>query len=141
MKYYKIMVTVRSNGILWDLKERCAADKEVFDGLNTQIDIEDWKNKYIDLYQKWLEEDDDTLYQIESKINMDMIQSLVKLNNQNHEFKVFYWFDVDRDKYPGHKWLFCPLTSEPLINLHEGNHKNNSKISPRFPLIFPEIDF
>lgn len=133
------MVTVRSEGILWDLKEHCIYDTDVLDWLKVKIDVEEWKNKYIDLYQKWLEEEDETIYDIKSKINMDMIQSLAWLNQQNHGVTVFYWFDVD--KYPDYVWQLCPLTGEPLIDFPRSSHENNVKISPRFPLIFPEVSF
>mgnify|MGYP003575646057 CR=1 FL=1 len=139
MKYYKVMVTTPSAKILWDLMEREANVDKIMDLLNREIDLDLWKKNYLELYRRWIEHDDGTIYDVKNAINMDMINALIKFNLNNKGTLIYLWFDTDRDKDPNYKWVKCPLTGSKLIDLKMKVHKNNSKISPQAPLIFPDV--
>lgn len=70
---------------------------------------------------------------------MDMINALIKFNLNNKGTSIYLWFDIDRDKDTNYKWVKCTLTGSKLVDLKVKVHKNNSKISPQAPLIFPDV--
>jgi len=140
MDYFKIMVTGNDEGIIWDISKEIEIKSNhiVFKHLSNEIDFLKWKIQYLDLYKKWLIDEDDSVYDINNLININMINALIVTNMKMVDYKLYYWFDVDRDKYPDYIWEKCPLSKLDLIILPNEFHKNNRKISPEFPLIFPD---
>nr|WP_315423251.1 hypothetical protein [uncultured Pedobacter sp.] len=139
MECLKVMVTGNDESIIWDLSKETEVESNhmAFVYLSNEINILEWKRKYLNLYKKWLKDEDDSICQISSPINMDMINALITINLKAAEFKLYYWFDVDRDKRPDYIWEKCPLSHSDLVVLSGVFHENNRKISPNFPLIFP----
>ena len=139
MDYFKVMVTGNNEGIIWDTAKEIELESDhiAFQYLSREIDISEWKNLYLDLFKKWLVDDDDSIYEITNSINMKMIDALVIINSETSDFRLYYWFDVDRDKYPNYVWKKCPLAGTDLIDLPEHYNNNNRKISVNYPLVFP----
>ncbi|WP_293312930.1 hypothetical protein [Pedobacter sp. UBA5917] len=139
MEYFKVMVTVAEEGLIWKLltETELAPDHVALQYLSSEINITEWKNRYLNLYNKWLKNEDDRMCQITDPINMEMINALVEVNSKVSDFKLYYWFDVDRDKYPDYTWKKCPLSNSDLVVLPENLHENNRKVSLMFPLVFP----
>jgi hypothetical protein len=136
MEQIKVMVTGDKDGVLWDIKTENEIDLNhtAYGYIAHEIDLSKWKKDYLDLYRRWLINDDESVYQINHSINMEMISVLAKINKMDLDFKLYYWFDVDRDKCPDYIWENCPLSGERLINI--SSHLT-SKISPISPLVFP----
>ena len=107
----------------------------------TNLELNKWHIKFKSLYHKWLEEDSTEIYDINNEINIQIIKKIETLNMNLENIKFFYWFDVDRsnDCNKDFLWQKCPLSNLPLIKLPE-NHPNNRYISPKFPIVFPELN-
>ncbi|WP_316825846.1 hypothetical protein [Pedobacter miscanthi] len=119
MEYFKVMVTGAREGLIWKLstETEVASDHLALQYLSNEINIPEWKNKYLNLYEKWLKNDDGRIYQITDLVNMEMINALVEVNAKVSDFKLYYWFDVDRDKHPDYIWEKCPLSNSDLGHL------------------------
>jgi hypothetical protein len=141
MDLLKVMVTNDQDDVIWDAMAETniqTAHRSYFE-LNKEIDLQIWKQDYRKLYLEWLHHDNESIYDVHHPINLNVINSLIKVNKIVTEYKLYYWFDVDRDKYPNFRWEVCPLSGNALTNLPNYFHINNRKISQLFPLIFPEI--
>lgn len=134
------MITSNNESIIWNMLEerKMGYDHLIFNSLSEEIDVQEWKNLYLNLYKSWLIDNDSTIYDIDNPMNMNMINAIINVNKKIADFKLYYWFDVDRDKYPNYIWEKCPLSKLDLIILPDEFHKNNRKLSPEFPLIFPD---
>jgi hypothetical protein len=139
MEQLKIMVTSNSGSVLWNVQTESAIqiDHLSYKILGSVLDIAKWQDNYYKLYLEWLHDDDESIYDINHPINVEIVNSLIKVNNIASNFKIYFWFDVDRDKYPKFIWKVCPMSGMQLISLPHNFHLNNRKISPLFPLIFP----
>jgi len=139
MLHLKVMFTSIQEGIIWNAstEEQVKISHPSYDLLNEHIDVSNWIENYSNLYLEWLNNDVEYIFDINHFINSNMVNSLIELNESTKEFKIYYWFDVNRDKYPDFVWDFCPLSDTLLINLPDSFHMNNKKISTVFPLIFP----
>lgn len=139
MNSFKVMVTGKNDSVIWDLETEINIfiDHRVYKSLSREIDLLFWKQEYLILFNNWLITDDRSIYDINHPINMDMIKAIISTNKQNQDFILYYWFDVDRDIYPNYKWEKCPLSKDNLITLPDSFNRNNGKISPKFPLVFP----
>ena len=134
-----MMVTNDTDGIIWDmLTETSLTDVHPsYYMLDKEIDLQLWKYAYRNLYQEWLNDDGESIYDIGHPVNLNLINSLININKLTLEYKLYYWFDVNRDKYPDFFWETCPISGTPLIALPIYFHRNNRKISQLFPLVFP----
>jgi hypothetical protein len=139
MKIYKVMPTVPNENLVWDImnEQIVESSDECYIRLYRQIDVPEWNTLFFNYYKMWLEDDSQIIYDVHSALNMSMIEALVKIN-ENFEVKLYYWFDVDREKHPDYIWEKCPLSGKDLMELPKFYHRNNRKISREFPLIFPE---
>ncbi|SFS47950.1 hypothetical protein [Mucilaginibacter polytrichastri] len=139
MEQIKVMVTVDSEDILWNIVSESviSCNHPAYILLSKQIDLKQWKRDYLNLYNNWLYNDDNRIYNIDDPINKSMILALAAVNKLNKNVKLFYWFDVDREEHPEYRWTKCPLSNEPLITLPSYIHKNNRYVSTATPLIFP----
>lgn len=142
MENFKVMVTVDSDNVIWNMvtEVNIMSNHPIYDLLSKEIDLLKWKEKYLVLYNSWLESDDSSIYNINHPINMDIINALIILNKKNTDLKLYYWFDVDRDINSDYVWQKCPLSEENLILLPGTFNCNNGKISPVFPLVFPRSE-
>lgn len=139
MECFKIMITVHGENVIWDLstETEVESDHKAFQYLSSEINIQEWKEQYLNLYKKWLHNEDDRIYQIANPVNMQMINALIAVNLKFKDFKLYYWFDIDRDKHPDYIWEKCPLSNSDLDHLSGDFHENNKKVSLMFPLVFP----
>ena len=140
MNDYKVMPTVPEENIFWDISTERIVDSSSlsYKYLSEYIDIEEWKKSFFELYNKWLKEDDDSVYDIHNEVSRSMINALMEINKKA-DFKLYYWFDVDRNKYPNYVWRKCPIAGTDLIDLPEYYSMNNRKISVDYPLVFPLV--
>lgn len=139
-KMFKIMSVLSQYEIVWDMKKEYEIPKtdNVYLNLEKFIDIEKWVQEYYFYYKKWLYEDFEYIYDISSSINQDMLKAITEYN-KFEENKLFYWFDVDRDKNAQFEWKLCPISQTELILLGDEFHPNNRLISSVYPLVFPQI--
>jgi len=142
MDYFKVMFTDIEDEVIWNTstEKGIQLNHRFYGLLNKEINITNWKDEYYKLYLDWLHNDNESIYDINHPINLNMINALIKVNQLAFEFKIYYWFDVNRDKYPEFVWNVCPLSGTPLIALANSFHINNKKISSVFPLIFPSME-
>lgn len=133
------MVTGVDDNIIWHVQteENVALSHPVYQFLWKEINWMNWKEDYLTAYHNWLDSDDESIYDINAPTNRRMIDAITRVNNRSEMFKIYYWFDIDRDKNPNHIWSICPLSNEPLKDLPVDTHRNNRKVSPSIPLIFP----
>jgi hypothetical protein len=141
MEILKVMVTVASENIILDAvtEESIPLVHPVYKRLFEYVDWEKWKEDYLISYQKWLYDDDEEIYDLKKPLNYTMIDAICKVNLLNNNYRLFYWFDINRDTNPNYEWTTCPLSHHPLISLGEDFHKNNRKTSSKFPLILPDL--
>ena len=125
--------------VLWMNSELVLDQSDILVKINNYINIKKWHNEYELLYRNWMNYDSPDLYSIRNTLHLKVIDEIVKINSQSNEFKLFYWFDVDRslEENENFVWSTCPLSGKPLTRI-ELTHPNNRFISNEFPLVFPE---
>ena len=135
---YKLMFAGNEKKIIWDMlsEKEISLNDKIYQDLNEEIDLNKWGAKYSKLYKNWLENDDETIYDINSAINSEAINALKNYNKKSKN-KIYYWFDVNRDSNPDYQWKRCPLTNRPLVLVSKEYHNNNRLISEDAPLVFP----
>ncbi|MBN8786802.1 MAG: hypothetical protein J0I84_06920 [Terrimonas sp.] len=135
----KVMWLPKQAEILFKMKDETSLPikSALYSYILEYIDIVKWRKEYTQKYNDWLNKDDDSIYQIENGINMQMIDDLIKVNKRLRYEKIFYWFDIDRTYNDQFLWKYCPISNKELINLGNGFPKINSLISPDYPLVFP----
>ncbi|PSL44866.1 hypothetical protein CLV51_105239 [Chitinophaga niastensis] len=104
------------------------------------LDIDKWKRLYAEAYKDWLNDDSKSVYKINDKINLSIIEALVKFNKSLDSQSVYYWFDIDRTFTEGFTWEYCPISGKKLIYLGDEYPKKNAFVSPEYPLILPDYD-
>jgi hypothetical protein len=130
-----------SPDILWEMSE----DKVVpgFSNtlklINSFLDVKTWIKYQAKAYHEYLESDNEHFHDLRSSMNLEMIEAIAKFNAKATSIVLYYWYDIDRNKYPGHIWNTCPLSGEPLKNLGHHYHWKNRLISPNHPLTFPDV--
>lgn len=135
---YKLMVVGAQSEIIWNMisEKEIPLNNDVYIKINKEINLNEWQNKFNNLYTQWLNEDVEFIFDIFNPINTDILSAISRYN-KNSDSKLYYWFDVNRDNYPDFKWEYCPITGERLILLSEAYHSNNRLVSPNEPLVFP----
>lgn len=136
---FKIMSVLSQYEIIWDMKKENEIPKteSIYKNLKKFINIDKWVQEYYSYYKKWLHEDCGYIYDISSIINQDMVKAIIEHNKFQRD-KLFYWFDVDRDKNEHFEWKLCPISQTELIRLGDEFHPNNRLISSVYPLVFPQ---
>lgn len=137
---YKIMWVPGTIRVIWDMvKERQLplSAQAYADIASLGFDLKKWATDYHKHYQIWLEEDSGQVFDLHHEINQSVIEMLVSLNQNTEAYKVFYWFDIDRDKAPDFKWEHCPIANTPLKMNSHAVHANNRFLSEEFPLVMP----
>ncbi len=127
--------------ILFDAKtdSEIGLDSNLYVLLTKYIKIETWKNSYQEKYYNWLNKDDNSIYNINDDININMVNALTKVNEILKDEMIFYWFDVDRTNIEYFNWKYCPISKKKIILLEKSYHYLNRLVSPVYPLIFPKI--
>lgn len=135
----KVMWLPKEDEVLFNIKNETflPIQSKLYNEVFNNFDITKWKKLYGQAYDKWLNEDDSSIYDINSQVNQSMINTLVKVNELLGGEMIFYWFDIDRTDNENFKWEFCPLSKKRLIHLGDEYPKINSLISPDYPLVFP----
>jgi hypothetical protein len=135
----KVMWLPEEKEVLFNIKNETVIP--IKSKLNSQVfsffDIDKWKRLYAEAYDRWLNKDDSSIYEVNNPVNQSMIDTLIKVNESLEREMIFYWFDIDRTYNENFKWEFCPMSNQRLIFLGDEYPKINSLISPEYPLIFP----
>lgn len=139
-QFYKIMWVFEPKEIVWDMQteEPIPLESKLYQKLSRQFYLKEWLDEFTALYNKWLDEDNPIIHNINSSINRTVIDFLVDFNQSlDRGIKVFYWFDVDRDKHPHFKWKKCPLSGIILKDFGSDFPDTNRLVSTQYPLVFP----
>jgi hypothetical protein len=136
---FKVMWLPKESRILLNVKneEFVTLNSSIYERLSIYIDIPRWIILYEKKYSDWLNNDENSIYNINDNLNKKMVDALRQLNESYIDKRIFYWFDIDRTNNPNFDWEYCPLSEKKLIFLGYDYPKINSLISPDFPLIFP----
>jgi hypothetical protein len=78
---FKVMWAYETE-ILWYAKTENALDLNcsLYKELENYIDIEGWKASYKEKYNNWLEDNDNSIYNIKDNLNMVMVSALININ-------------------------------------------------------------
>lgn len=140
MKIYKIMWLPGTKRVIWDIKNekqiplKC---RPYLDIASLNFDLNKWAKEFGKLYHLWLHEDDKHVFDLNHEINRLPLELLINLNKMAENYKVLYWFDVNRDEYPAFKWEHCPISKTLLKAFNEDVPRKNKYCSDIYPLIFP----
>ena len=123
---------------VWDieLEEPISVSDPLLAILEKEVGTSEWIREFAEIYNLWLEDDSNEMYDIFNEVNLSMIKKLDHYNSTAQE-KVYYWFDVDRVEHPDFKWKTCPLSNSELIDLGEKVPKKNRLMSKNHSIIFP----
>ena len=140
MAFYKVM-WLPDSSLVWNMKTEFVDErsKTYEDMIRTFIDLDKWKLEYEKNYSLWLANDDDKIFDLSSDL-IDRIRRVIKKVNETIGTgnQLFYWYDVDRDKYEKHKWTKSPLSNKELTDLGEEYPSVNRMISLTESLCFPQ---
>ena len=140
MAFYKVM-WLPDSSLVWNMKTESVDErsKTYEDMIGTFIDLDKWKLEYEKNYSLWLANDDDKIFDLSSDL-IDRIRRVIKKVNETIGTgnQLFYWYDVDRDKYEKHKWTQSPLSNKELTDLGEEYPSVNRMISLTESLCFPQ---
>lgn len=136
----KIMWIPGTKKVLWNMKnEKQYLDNKLFYVfLNSQLNLNVWVQEYTKLYRSWLENDDVSIFDLNHKINFNMIKSIKKFNMLSSAVILFYWFDVERSSQPEFQWEKCPKSQSQLISLGDEFHYLNRFVSKDY-LVLPDM--
>ena len=123
------------NELIWELQnEQVISPKsEIYQKL--PFDLMAWADKYKILYKDWLDNDNHAVYDIYQPENWEVITALMQCKSEN--YRIFYWFDVDRNRFPDFEWKHCPVCGDSLVDLGKDYPSFNRLISPKYPIVFP----
>lgn len=137
---HKVMWAAEGANIIWNMEQEepdasCAALAAL---LHTYIDVPAWATSYEDYYHQWLAADDLTIYNLDAPIVASMLNAIKRFNRQE-QYKLYYWFDIDRTESSDFRWQRSPLSGERLLQLPDSFSSVNRYISPTDLLVFPDI--
>ncbi len=140
MDYFKIMVLPHDEDILWDMKtgDQLPMSHKAYSYIqeSSHFNVSAWVHAYSDLYIDWLKNDNLAIYDIDSVINKEILDFITKIQ-PNLPFKLYFWFDVNRDLKEGYLWTVCPISKQPLLELNDDFSLLNKLVSPIYPITFP----
>jgi hypothetical protein len=135
---YKVMWAAEGTAIIWNMQDNqhdshCG---ELVRLLGQYIDVPKWAASYEAYYHSWLDDDDQTIYHLESPLLAIMLGA-IKAFNEQEPWKLYYWFDIDRTDSPVFHWQHSPLSGEKLLKLPSSFASMNRYIAPTDFLVFP----
>jgi hypothetical protein len=137
---YKVMWAADGSNIIWNMQQEshdidCA---NLAHQLAQYIDVGAWVHSYEEHYRQWLEQDDSTIFTINSPLLVSMLNAVQSFNKEE-ESKLYYWFDVNRLATPAVQWRYSPLSGEKLFQLPASFSFVNRYIAPTDFLVFPSV--
>ncbi len=141
--YYKLMWLPNTKHTIWEMKTEKVAkfsEQKYFTSLiNQNIDLNDWIADYSNYYKKWLDNDDETIFDFNSSLLKSILDAIKKVNKKLDKDKhLFYWYDIDRSFNEDYNWIECPITKKKLINLGNNFFYTNRFISEKADLVLPD---
>ena len=107
--------------------------------INQHIDFNNWIANYNMYYKKWLDEDDETIFNFNSPLLSTILEVIKKVNEKlDIDKHLFFWYDIDRTFNEDYYWENCPVTKSKLINLGENYFYTNRLISSNIDLVLPD---
>lgn len=139
---YKLMWAADGANIIWNMEQEepdaiCAALVSL---LNRYLNIPAWVESYEDYYHRWLVDGDVTIYNLEAPLVAAMLDA-IKRFNQQEQYNLYYWYDVDRTEASDFQWRRSPLSGEKLLKLPGSFAVANRYIAPNDFLVFPADSF
>jgi hypothetical protein len=124
--------------IIWNMEQEepdatCVALGSL---LNKYLAVAAWAKSYEDYYHQWLEADDTTIYRLDAPLVASMRQAISQFNQQE-QYKLYYWFDIDRTTATDFHWQRSPLSGEKLLELPSSFSFVNRYIAPTDFLVLP----
>lgn len=128
---------------IWNMKTEKEAEflfqNQIVSLINQNIDFNNWLANYCSYYQKWLNEDDQTIFDLRSPLLKSILDAIQNVNKKMDDNKrLFYWFDIDRSFKEDYRWKNCPITKTKLINLGQNFFYANRLISQKVDLVLPD---
>lgn len=126
--------------VIWDIKNEQQIplkSQPYLDIASLNFDLNKWIKEFGKLYRLWLDEDDKRVFDLNHEVNKMPIEMLIALNKAADNYKILYWFDVNRDENPEFKWEYCPISKTLLKEFNEDLPRKNKYFSDVYPLIFP----
>ena len=133
----KLMFVTANDPYLWHAKTEKSVDQPLLDEITTALDLKTWLNKYAALYDQNNDNNDNPVYNINSEFVRSTIAALEKYNMSERQYKIYYWFDIDRS-FSEVNWDVCPISGNKLIRFDDETIYVNRLISPDHALIFPD---
>jgi len=135
---YKVMWAADGANIIWNMEQEepdahCATLTSL---LSKYIDVTAWAKSYADYYHQWLEAGDATIYKPDMPLVASMLRA-IKQFNAKEQYKLYYWFDIDRTAMPDFCWQRSPLSGEKLLELPSSFAAVNHYIAPTDFLVLP----
>ncbi len=141
---YKIMWLPDTENLFLKMTDETEAELSVknyfITELQKNIDLNEWQIDYRKAYKMWLEDDDNTIYDIHNPLIFNIIEAVNKVNQQSEKLKLYYWFDIDRSANENFRWEKCPITNTELKNLGKDYFYVNRLVSEKASLVMPEVD-
>ncbi len=82
------------------LEQPIEENNKYFSEFSNSIGLEEWRNKFGVLYQKWLDETSQEIHDLTGPLLKPMLNAIARFNQSHQEIKFYYWHDVDRDLDP-----------------------------------------
>ena len=128
---------------IWEMKTEKEAEpalQNYFASLINQcIDLNNWLADYSKHYQKWLNDDAQTIFNPESPLLKEMLEAIEQVNRKTDADKhLLYWYDIDRTINENYSWTNCPITGSKLKNLGKTYFYTNRLISEKAGLVLPD---
>ncbi len=131
-----------NKSIIWNMQNEQLAENQLnvyfMNLLNRYQDIYKWIADYEIYYKEWLNNDENTIFELNHTLLQSILQTTQQVNKELPENQhLYYWFDIDRAVNENFEWKHCPITNEPLINLGADYFYTNRFVSPKVDLVFP----
>ncbi|WP_400192079.1 hypothetical protein [Hymenobacter sp. B81] len=96
-------------------QQELAPDHWVYKRINSaHFDLDRWLATYGEYHRRWLEQDDDTIYQWHQPLNQQPIEAAQRFNRESMAAQLYFWLDVDRslEGMKGFQWRRSPLSGK-----------------------------
>jgi hypothetical protein len=136
----KIMWVPGAESLLWNMKDesQLSSQSAIYKLVEGNSEIVSWASRFDQLYEQWLEGDNDVIYDVKHEVNREILSILRTLNTSLSELAIFYWFDVDRTDNDDFVWTESPFSGKPLLDLGPDYHFLNRLVSLEDYVVFPK---
>jgi len=140
MTFIKLMWMPEGESVMWNMQDEEPIPERslVHTEISKYLDIKNWRTLYALKYNSWLQSLSGEIFQINDPVNIMALEAVDKYNKmESIKDRVFYWFDIDREKNEDYQWELCPITGEKLASLGTDYPMNNRLVSWKKNMVFP----